>query len=154
MVGHRALELLAGVLAAPVGVMQHASGLPRRHSAFRTSHLLWIIIIEICTLSYLWGASTWLPSYLKKTRHFSLNEMSLLADLPFFVGIIANVLGGSVVDLLTRSKAPAMFTIGGIATAACITAAILADNAYVAASALILAGAAWGSQAPAIPTLV
>jgi predicted MFS family arabinose efflux permease len=54
-------------------------------SALRTPHLFWILIVEICTLSYLWGASTWLPSYLKEARHFSLNEMSIFAGLPFFV---------------------------------------------------------------------
>jgi predicted MFS family arabinose efflux permease len=123
-------------------------------SALRTPHLPWILVVEVCTLSYLWGASTWLPSYLKEVRHFSLNEMSLFAGLPFIVGIIANIVGGSVVDLLPRSKTPVVFTIGGIATAVCVTTAILSDNAYVAASALILAGAGWGFQAPAIPTLV
>jgi predicted MFS family arabinose efflux permease len=123
-------------------------------SAFKTPHLFWILIVEICTLSYLWGASTWLPSYLKETRHFSLNEMSIFAGLPFFVGIIANVAGGSVVDLLPRSKAPVVFVIGGVTTAICVTLAILADNPYVAASALIFAGAGWGFQAPAIPSLV
>jgi len=41
-----------------------------------------------------------------------------------------------------------------IVTAVCVTLAILADNAYVAACSLIMAGAGWGFQAPAIPTLV
>lgn len=123
-------------------------------SALGTPHLFWILIVEICTLSYLWGASTWLPSYLKEARHFSLNEMSLFAGLPFFIGIIANVAGGSVVDLLPRSRAPIVFVIGGVTTAICVTLAILADSPYVAASALILAGAGWGFQAPAIPSLV
>jgi predicted MFS family arabinose efflux permease len=123
-------------------------------SALKTPHLFWILIIEICTLSYLWGASTWLPSYLKEARHFSLNEMSIFAGLPFFVGVIANVAGGSVVDLLPRSKAPIVFVIGGIITAICVTLAILAESPYLAASALIFAGAGWGFQAPAIPSLV
>ena len=39
-------------------------------------------------------------------------------------------------------------------TAAFVTLAIVANNPYVAASALIFAGASWGFQAPAIPTLV
>src|SRR6202044_2818206 len=108
-----------------------------------TQHLFWILMVEICTLSYLWGASTWLPSYLKEARHFSLNEMSIFAGLPFFVGVIANVAGGSVVDLLPKSKAPVVFVIGGIITAICVTLAILAENPYVAASALIFAGAGW-----------
>ncbi|MEW6640344.1 MAG: MFS transporter [Pseudomonadota bacterium] len=123
-------------------------------AALRTPHLFWILIIEICTLSYLWGASTWLPSYLREARHFSLNEMSVFAGLPFIVGIVANVVGGSFVDLLPRHRAPLAFVIGGLITAACVTMAIVAENPYVAATALILAGAGWGFQAPAIPTLV
>jgi predicted MFS family arabinose efflux permease len=133
---------------------QNASAFSLLLSALKTPHLFWILIVEVCTLSYLWGASTWLPSYLKEARHFSLNEMSIFAGLPFFIGIIANVAGGAVVDLLPRSKAPVVFAIGGVTTAVCVTGAILAANPYVAASALILAGAGWGFQAPAIPSLV
>src|SRR5258708_36611349 len=80
--------------------------------------------------------------------------MSILPGLPFILGPIANVVGGTVVDMFPRSKAPVVCTIGGIATALCVTLAILADSPYVAAGALIAAGAAWGFQAPAIPPLV
>jgi MFS family permease len=47
-----------------------------------------------------------------------------------------------------------VIVIGGIITAICVTLAILAENPYVAASALIFAGAGWGFQSPAIPSLV
>lgn len=148
-----ALFIRSAAVARPTS-RQEGSAVSLFLSALRTPHLFWILIVEICTLSYLWGASTWLPSYLKEARHFSLNEMSIFAGLPFFVGVIANVAGGSVVDLLPRSKAPVVFVIGGIVTAICVTLAILAENPYVAASALIFAGAGWGFQAPAIPSLV
>jgi predicted MFS family arabinose efflux permease len=148
-----ALFIRSAAVARPTS-RQEGSAVSLFLSALQTPHLFWILIVEICTLSYLWGASTWLPSYLKEARHFSLNEMSIFAGLPFFVGVIANVAGGSVVDLLPRSKAPVVFAIGGIVTAICVTLAILAENPYVAASALIFAGAGWGFQAPAIPSLV
>jgi predicted MFS family arabinose efflux permease len=148
-----ALFIRSSAVPRPTG-RQEGSAVSLFLSALRTPHLFWILIVEICTLSYLWGASTWLPSYLKEARHFSLNEMSIFAGLPFFVGVVANVAGGSVVDILPRSKAPVVFVIGGIITAICVTLAILAENPYVAASALIFAGAGWGFQAPAIPSLV
>ena len=149
-----ALFIRSAATTKPQAKSDGPSALSLMLTALRTPYLFWILIIEICTLSYLWGASTWLPSYLKETLHFSLNEMSILAGLPFIVGLIANVVGGTVVDMLPRSKAPVVCTIGGIATALCVTLAILADSPYVAAGALIAAGAAWGFQAPAIPTLV
>ena len=155
VIGLPLIALFIRSSAAPRPISrQEGSAVSLFLSALRTPHLFWILIVEICTLSYLWGASTWLPSYLKEARHFSLNEMSIFAGLPFFVGVVANVAGGSVVDLLPRSKAPVVFVIGGIITAICVTLAILAENPYVAASALIFAGAGWGFQAPAIPSLV
>ena len=155
VVGLPLIALFIRSSAAPRPISrQEGSAVSLFLSALRTPHLFWILIVEICTLSYLWGASTWLPSYLKEARHFSLNEMSIFAGLPFFVGVVANVAGGSVVDLLPRSKAPVVFVIGGIITAICVTLAIMAENPYVAASALIFAGAGWGFQAPAIPSLV
>jgi len=153
------LPLVALFIQAPKASASRPAGhkpaaLSLMLAALRTPHLFWILIIEICTLSYLWGASTWLPSYLKEARHFSLNQMSVFAGLPFIIGIVANVVGGSFVDMLPRHRAPLAFVIGGLITAACVTMAIIAENPYVAATALILAGAGWGFQAPAIPTLV
>jgi hypothetical protein len=49
---------------------------------------------------------------------------------------------------------PALFIFGGIATALSVTTAIVVAEPYVSASALVLAGAFWGIQAPAIPTMV
>jgi predicted MFS family arabinose efflux permease len=122
--------------------------------ALRTPVLPMILLVEICTLSYLWGASTWLPAYLRETRHFSLGAMSFFAGLPFVAGMIANLAGGSLLDKLPTRRAPVVFVAGGALTAAAVTAALLAQSPLVAAAALVLAGAAWAFQAPAIPTLV
>ena len=140
--------------APPAGAPVKPDAWTLLKSSLRTPHLGWILVIEICTLSYLWGASTWLPSYLKEARHFSLAQMSVFAGLPFIVGILANLLGGTVIDILPVRRAPLAFVVGGIGTSVGVTVAILADNPYVSAIALIFAGAAWGFQAPAIPTLV
>jgi predicted MFS family arabinose efflux permease len=123
-------------------------------AAFATPHLVPILLIEIATLSYLWGTTTWLPAYLREAHHFSLGGMSLFAGLPFLVGMVAQLVGGSLIDRVPKTMAPVLFVIGGLATAACVTGAIIADRPYLSATGLIAAGAFWGIQAPAIPTMV
>ena len=123
-------------------------------TAFGTPHLVPILLIEIATLSYIWGTSTWLPAYLRESHHFSLAGMSIFAGLPFVVGLLAQIAGGYAIDRMKTTMAPVMFVGGAAATAACVTGAIMAENPYVSATALILAGAFWGIQAPAIPTMV
>ncbi len=146
------------VRAAPGGVPPAHASRPSAITLFRTAldtpHLPLILLIEICTLSYLWGASTWLPTYLRVTRHFSLGAMSVFAGLPFVAGIAANLVSGSLLDVVPVRRAPIVFVSGGIGVAASVTAALLVANPYVAASALVLAGVFWAFQGPAIPTLV
>ncbi len=122
--------------------------------ALRTPHLPLILVIEVCTLSYLWGASTWLPAWLRSTHHLPAEATALLAGLPFVIGILATLAGGVLVDALPRRLVPAVFAAGGAATAACVTLAILAAQPWLAVLGLLLAGACWGVQGPAIPTLV
>jgi predicted MFS family arabinose efflux permease len=160
-----ALNLFVGVplvfffIHSPAGAAKKTAGGGRQsltllREALRTPHLAPILLIEIATLSYLWGSSTWLPAYLKETHHFSIGQTSLFASLPFVMGLLSQLIGGHIIDKLPRRIAPIVFVLGGLATAISVTAAILATDAYVSATALILAGAFWGLQAPAIPTLV
>jgi predicted MFS family arabinose efflux permease len=123
-------------------------------SALGTPHIASILLIEIATLGYLWGASTWLPAYLREAKHFSLSEMSFFAGLPFATSLLAQFAGGAVLDRLPRSSAPILFVGGGLGTSAAVTASILIDDPYTSALAFVLAGALWGVQTPAIPTLV
>jgi predicted MFS family arabinose efflux permease len=122
--------------------------------AVGTPHLAPILLIEIATLSYLWGTSTWLPAYLREAHHFSLSQMSLFAGLPFVVGLLMQFVGGAIIDRIPTRMVPVLFIFGGIATAFFVTAAIVIAEPYISASALVLAGAFWGIQAPAIPTMV
>jgi sugar phosphate permease len=45
-----------------------------------------------------WGFTAWLPTYLVKTRGFSMMEMGVVASLPFFSGTIGSIAGGWVSD--------------------------------------------------------
>jgi MFS family permease len=153
------MPLVLLFIRAPAGAIKRAPGtrsglLDLARAVLGTPHLIWILLIEIATLSYLWGSSTWLPAYLKETHHFSLGQMSFFAGLPFMIGFLSQFAGGYLIDILPKSRAPTLFVIGGIGTATAVTIAIVSNNAYVSASALVLAGAFWGIQAPAIPTLV
>ncbi|MFD2467819.1 MFS transporter [Amycolatopsis silviterrae] len=123
-------------------------------SALRTPKLGWILLIEVATLGYLWGSTSWLPSYLLQARHFSLAQMSALSALPFVVSLGSGFLGGYLIDRMPGRRAPLVLVIGSIGTALCATTATFADSRWLAAAALILANAFWGLQGPAIPTLV
>ena len=131
---------------------RHLSSLVRE--ALGMPHLAAVLLIEIATLSYLWGASTWLRAYLRDAHHFSLSEMSVFAGLPFAMSLVSQFFGGVLLDRLPPGAAPAVFVAGGIGTAAAVTLSILVPQPYVSASAFVLAGAFWGVQTPAIPTLV
>ncbi len=158
--GLAALNLLLGVPLV-LAFVRTGTALPARRrtgallgAALRTPHLPWLLLIEICTLSYLWGASTWLPSWLKATHHLPPAATAALSGLPFVIGILATLAGGVLVDALPAALTPALFVAGGLATAGSVTLAITAADPAVAVAALLAAGACWGVQGPAIPTLV
>lgn len=164
---HASFLLLAGlnlVIGIPLVVLfirppgrKRATHQPARQrfvTALRTPKLGWILLIEIATLAYLWGSSSWLPSYLLQARHFSLAQMGLLAALPFVVSLASGFLGGWLVDRLAPARTPLVLVIGSIGTALCASAVVLVDSRWLAAGALILANAFWGLQGPVIPTLV
>lgn len=128
--------------------------LRRFTGALRTPKLGWILLIEIATLGYLWGSTSWLPSYLLQARHFSLAQMSALSALPFVVSLASGYLGGYIIDRVSSRRVPIVLAIGSVGTALCATTVMLTESRWLAAAALILANGFWGLQAPAIPTLV
>lgn len=76
-------------LPAPQVTSQRAkSGFSQTFAlAWRTPLLGWILLIEIATLSYLWGSSAWLPAWLRDEHHFSLQATGLLAAVPFLLSL-------------------------------------------------------------------
>ncbi|HGC5852352.1 TPA: MFS transporter [Serratia marcescens] len=83
--------------------------------AWRTPMLGWILLIEIATLSYLWGSSAWLPAYLTDEKGFSIKQMGWMAALPFIVSIASKYLGGVLLDRIRPYQAPLIFVFGGAA---------------------------------------
>src|SRR5690606_10459101 len=112
--------------------------------ALSTKYLPFILLIEIFTLAYLWGSSSWLPSYLVQDKGFSIKEMGWISSLPFIVAIGANFLGGTVVDLFDSKRTPLIFTIGGLAVAASVFALMDSTSTWATLSFLMLASICWG----------
>lgn len=122
--------------------------------ALTTPGLMWMILIQVCHQSYLWGTSSWLPSYLLQEKGFSLKAMGVLASAPFIVSLCAGLLGGYIVDRIPKKRMASVFVVGGILTSVTVIFAVTAKTPIITALLLILANAFWGMQSPTIPTIV
>lgn len=117
--------------------------------AWRTPLLGWILVVEIATLSYLWGSSAWLPAWLRDGHHFSLQATGLLAAVPFLLSLGSKFLGGVLLDKMRPEQAPVLFIIGGLLTALSVLALMLSHQ-----QAMLAANVFWGLQGAAIPAVV
>lgn len=120
--------------------------------AMQTRHLLLITVMTAAFLSYLWGSSNWLPSYLKVARGFSIRDMGWLASLPQYATVLGVLIGGVIIDKIARVKVPLMFVFCSVAVAIAVWTAIRVDDAYVATYSLIAANFFWGLMSPAYPS--
>ncbi len=122
--------------------------------AWRTPLLGWILLVEIATLSYLWGNSAWLPAWLRDEHHFSLQATGLLAALPFLLSLGAKFLGGVLLDKMPPARAPLLFIVGGATTACSVIGLMLSHQPGWLAFWMLMANACWGIQGAAIPVVV
>lgn len=122
--------------------------------ALKTPLLGWIILVEIATLSYLWGSSSWLPTYLTKEHNFSIKEMGFISSLPFIVSILSKYAGGAFLDKVSKNQAALAFVFGGLFTAITMGIVVFAESRYLIAGSLLAANAFWGFQGAAIPTII
>ena len=51
-----------------------------------------------------WFYFSWYPLYLMKTAHISEKQMGILSALPYFLGVIANLVGGVVFDAVADRR--------------------------------------------------
>lgn len=122
--------------------------------AWRTPLLGWIMLVEIATLSYLWGSSAWLPAWLRDEHHFSLQATGILAAIPFLLSLGSKFLGGILLDKMRPEQAPLLFVAGGLLTACSILALMLSDQPAFLALFMLAANVFWGLQGAAIPAVV
>ncbi len=70
---------------------------------FVDSRQVWLLVIPYFTSSYgWWFYITWLPTYLRESRHVALDQSALLAGLPLFVGGLGSFCSGLVSGPLER----------------------------------------------------
>jgi sugar phosphate permease len=111
-------------------------------------------VLTAAFLSYLWGSSNWLPTYLKEARGFSLREMGWMASMPQYAAVLGVLLGGLLLDLIPRRRIPLIFVFGSLGVAVAVLLAINSTDRYAAAYWLTAASLCWGLQSPASPSTV
>jgi MFS transporter, ACS family, hexuronate transporter len=107
-----------------------------------------------------WLYITWLPLYLYKARHFSLQEIGMFAWVPFVAADAGSLLGGWLSGHLIRcgwsvNRARKSVILGGMVLMCCGIPAALAHNAMVALAlmAIVLFGyQAWISNVQTLPS--
>ncbi|WP_097162092.1 MFS transporter [Enterobacter sp. CC120223-11] len=122
--------------------------------AWQTPLLGWILLVEIATLSYLWGSSAWLPAWLRDEHHFSLHATGMLAAIPFLLSLGSKFLGGVLLDKMRPEQAPVLFVVGGALTALSVVALMLSHQAVWLALFMLSANVFWGLQGAAIPAVI
>lgn len=122
--------------------------------ALKTRYLLLLTVMTSAFLAYLWGASSWLPAYLKEARGFSMREMGWLASLPQYATVAGVFIGGAIIDRIPRRQVPLMFVFCSVGVALSVLAAIQISHPYGAAYSLVAASFCWGLMSPAYPSTV
>ena len=120
--------------------------------ALKTRYLLLLTVMTAAFLAYLWGASSWLPAYLKEARGFSMREMGWMASLPPYATVFGVLVGGILIDRLPRRNVPLLFVVCSIGISASVMTAIQMADPYAAAYSLVAASLFWGLMSPAYPS--
>jgi MFS family permease len=140
---------------APMSVTQAVAQVAQNfRSAMHARYLITMAVLTSACLAYLWGSASWLPSYLKTARGFSISEMGWLGSLPQYAIVLGVLAGGLIIDRINRRHVPLIFVAGSVGIAASVLLAIYAEDKYVAVYSLIAAGFFWGLQTPPIPSTV
>lgn len=108
---------------------------------------VWGTSLGMFALGYVWVfLLTWLPSYLTKERHYSLEQMAKLGSLPFLGMAVTSLTGGWISDLwIARGFSPTLvrktFAVSGLL----LCAALMLPVAWVTSQSwsmgLLIAGA-------------
>lgn len=75
-----------------------------------TSRNMWYIAIGYCC--FFFGTNfylTWYPTYLREYRHMSLKSVGLLGTLPLLAGMLGDVVGGTLSDMIYKKTGNSKF---------------------------------------------
>jgi sugar phosphate permease len=102
---------------------------------FGSRNMWYIAIGYVC---FFYGTNfylTWYPTYLREHRHLTLQALGLIGSLPLFAGMIGDVVGGSLTDLMYRRSGNARFARRVVAAPAFLCSAAFLIPAAITESA-------------------
>ncbi len=109
----------------------------------------WMMVLLNCgTLVYLWGLTSWLPTYLEKARGMKLGQLGIFSSLPFFLTFFAEISSGVISDWL--GKRAILAVIGLFGAGILMYFGSQASDPYTAATLIALSSGAWGFAVPGI----
>jgi ACS family glucarate transporter-like MFS transporter len=82
---------------------------PAKPAAFRWSNLLSVNLLFICLMYFTMGYTlyfnlTWLPTYLRDARGFSVQQAGWIAGVVLSTGALSTYLGGRLTDALVKKR--------------------------------------------------
>jgi sugar phosphate permease len=80
---------------------------------------------------------TWYPTYLREYRHLSLQALGFLGSLPLLAGMVGDLVGGSLSDLVLRRTGNARFARRIVAAPAFLMAGVFVIPAALASTAAL-----------------
>ena len=111
----------------PDGTIQQLSTV-RQPTPWKTilgSPNMWFIAFGYCC--FFFGTNfylTWYPTYLREHRHLTLQALGLIGSLPLVAGMLGDLVGGSLSDLLLRRTGNARLARRAVAVPAFLLAGI------------------------------
>lgn len=121
--------------------------------SFSGNRQFWILtIFYICHVSILFGAMTWLPTYLKTARGFSWAAMGALSSLPWVLAVGTKVLSGWLADKLPRRSLILIGEMIGVGVGVYFAAQVADNN--VSAAFMVLGVGSVGLGGPASWTVL
>jgi sugar phosphate permease len=97
---------------------------PPWNTILRSANMWYIAAAYGCFFYGTYFYVTWFPTYLLEYRHLSLQAVGIFASLPFLAGMVGDIAGGSLTDLLYRRTARARFARRTVAVPAMLASAI------------------------------
>jgi len=115
-----------------------AKAVPPWNRIFSSANMWYIAAAYGCFFYGTYFYMTWFPTYLLEYRHLSLQAVGIFASLPFLAGMVGDIAGGALTDMLYRRTgklklarravaAPAM-----LASAVCLIPAATTVNPWMA----------------------
>lgn len=144
-------------LAPWIGAIRRGTGhAERKHEqgpgvlTIFTKRAAWGTFIGLLGSNYAWYfLLTWLPSYLRRERHYSTEAMATLGSIPFLAVAASAVFSGWLSDyLITRGASPTLirkgFAIGGLTFATLLFPAATVESPNLALVLLTAASLSFG----------